>query len=287
MENIKFSVRTNLEKSLKNNEIFQKSLKIDKFRFSSWIVLEFLDRSLILMMAKLRVGTFDSWGRGRGWFGVGIIFLTWIFFFLGHGVCMKFFTHVTPFLSVHWTRVNFCWQGSCAFFFCYYFCISHSYVGQGVSPVCKTTACQGSHCMVNSLLASATERHRKSATKTTSSNPVLERYKDSLKKTLGILGACCHSDHSRWSTLATHQDTCGHTIQQAVYSFEDTRKANMTEKRRRGKDRDAAAPNLDATFICSRCSRACQSRIELTSHVRACSRGGKEKERRGEGTRRG
>lgn len=111
MENIKFSVRTNLDKSLKNNEIFQKSLKIDKFRFSSWIVLEFLDRSLILMMAKLRVGTFDSWGRGRGWFGVGIIFLTWIFFFLGHGVCMKFFTHVTPFLSVHWTRVNFCWAG--------------------------------------------------------------------------------------------------------------------------------------------------------------------------------
>jgi len=139
--------------------------------------------------------------------------------------------------------------------------------------------------MVNSLLASATERHRKSATKTTSSNPVLERYKDSLKKTLGILGACCHSDHSRWSTLATHQDTCGHTIQQAVYSFGDTRKANMTEKRRRGKDRDAAAPNLDATFICSRCSRVCQSRIELTSHVRACSRGGKEKEReeRGQG----
>jgi len=141
--------------------------------------------------------------------------------------------------------------------------------------------------MVNSPLASATERHRRSASKTTSSNPVLERYKDSLKKTLGILGACCHSDHSRWATLAAHQDTCGHTIQQAVYSFEDTRKANITEKRRRGKDRDAAAPNLDATFICSRCSRACQSRIELTSHVRACSRGGKEKERRGEGTRRG
>jgi len=109
--------------------------------------------------------------------------------------------------------------------------------------------------------------------------------KTKLKRTLGTLGDCCHTGHSRWSTLAAHhhtmyQVTWRHTIKQGVSSFEDIREVNRAEKRRRRNHRDAVAPALDATFICSRCRRACRSRIGLAKHECACSRGGKEKERR-------
>ena len=97
-----------------------------------------------------------------------------------------------------------------------------------------------------------------------------KRYKDSLKKSLDA----CHIDHRQWSTLAADRQDWRHTVHQAVSTFEDSRRDNLKEKRRRRKDREASAAVPDQTFDCSRCGRTCLSRIGLVSHQRACSRRG-------------
>ena len=98
-----------------------------------------------------------------------------------------------------------------------------------------------------------------------------KRYKDSLKKSLGA----CHINHSQWSTLAADRVTWRHIIHQAVSFFEDSRKNNLKEKRRRRKNIEASTTTVPGvTFDCSRCGRTCLSRIGLVSHERACSRRG-------------
>ena len=99
-----------------------------------------------------------------------------------------------------------------------------------------------------------------------------KRSKDSLKKSL----SASHIDHRQWSTLAADRVTWRQTIHQAVSSFEDSRKNNLKEKRRRRKNREASAAVPDVTFDCSRCGRTCLSRIGPVSHdqKRACSRRG-------------
>ena len=97
-----------------------------------------------------------------------------------------------------------------------------------------------------------------------------KRFKDSLKKSLNA----CHIDHRQWSTLAADRQAWRHTVHQAVSSFEDSRRANLKEKRRRRKERAASAALPDHTFNCSHCGQTCLSRIGLVSHQRACSRRG-------------
>ena len=97
-----------------------------------------------------------------------------------------------------------------------------------------------------------------------------KRYKDSLKKSLGV----CHIDHRQWSTLAADRKIWRHTTHQAISSFEDSRRASLKNKRQRRKNRETLAPNPDQTFTCSRCGRTCLSRIGHVSHERACGRCG-------------
>ncbi len=98
-----------------------------------------------------------------------------------------------------------------------------------------------------------------------------KRYKDCLKKSLGN----CHIDHHQWPTLAADRVAWRSTIQQAVSSFEDTRRAILKDRRLRRKNRKATPTiNPNQTFNCSRCGRTCLSHIGLISHHRACSRHG-------------
>ena len=99
-----------------------------------------------------------------------------------------------------------------------------------------------------------------------------KRYKDSLRKSLGV----CHIDCSQWSALAADRAAWRYTVHQAVSSFEASRKEDLGEKRRRRKIRAAstAASEPCQTFDCSHCGRTCLSRIGLVSHQRACNRRG-------------
>ncbi|KAK3884504.1 hypothetical protein Pcinc_011221 [Petrolisthes cinctipes] len=87
------------------------------------------------------------------------------------------------------------------------------------------------------------------------------------------LGACL-TDHCQWSTLAANRQVWRHMTHQAVYAFEDSRRASLKNKRQRRKNQETPAPSLDQNFTCSRCGRTCLSRIGLVSHVHACSRRG-------------
>jgi len=96
-----------------------------------------------------------------------------------------------------------------------------------------------------------------------------KRYKDSLKKSLGV----CHIDCSQWSALAADRAAWRYTVHQAVSSFEASRKEDLREKRRRRKIRAASAATSEPgqTFDCSHCGRTCLSHIGLVSHQRACN----------------
>ena len=93
-------------------------------------------------------------------------------------------------------------------------------------------------------------------------------FKDSLKKTFGT----CHIDYHQWSTLAADRQAWRHTVHQVVSTFEESRRANPREKRRRRKIRGSSAAIPDQAFNCSCCDRTCLSRIGLVSHQHACSR---------------
>ena len=95
-----------------------------------------------------------------------------------------------------------------------------------------------------------------------------KQYKNFLKKSLGA----CHIDHLQWSTLGADRLTWRHIIHQAVSSFVDSRKNNLSEKRRNSEASTTTVPGV--IFDCSRCGRTCLSRIDLVSHERACSRRG-------------
>ena len=95
-----------------------------------------------------------------------------------------------------------------------------------------------------------------------------KRFKDSLKKTLGT----CHIDHHQWSTLAADRQAWRPTVHQIVSIFEDSRRANLREKRRRRKIQGASAAIPDQNFNCRCCSQTWLSRIGLVSHQHACSR---------------
>ena len=95
-----------------------------------------------------------------------------------------------------------------------------------------------------------------------------KRFKDSLKKTLGT----CYIDHYQWSTFANDRRAWRYAVYQVVFTFEDSRRANLWEKRRRRMIQGALTAIPDQTFDCSHCSRTCLSRIGLVSHQHACSR---------------
>ena len=97
-----------------------------------------------------------------------------------------------------------------------------------------------------------------------------KRYKDSLPKTLGT----CHIDHHQWLTFAAERQPWRHTVHQVDSTIEDSRGANLWEKRRRGKIRGASPAMSDQTFNRSRCGRTCLSHVGLDGHQRACSRHG-------------
>jgi len=99
-----------------------------------------------------------------------------------------------------------------------------------------------------------------------------KRYKDSLRKSLGV----CHIDCSQWFALAADGAAWRYTVHQAVSSFEASRKEDLREKRRKRKIRAASAATSESgqTFDCSHCSRTCLSRIGLVSHQRVCNRRG-------------
>ena len=99
-----------------------------------------------------------------------------------------------------------------------------------------------------------------------------KRYKDSLKKSVGV----CHIDCSRWSAVAADRAAWRYTVHQAVSFFEASRKEDLREKRHRRKIRAASAATSEPgqTFDSSHCGRTCLSHIGLVSHQRACNRRG-------------
>ena len=94
-----------------------------------------------------------------------------------------------------------------------------------------------------------------------------ECFKDSLKKT----PATRHIDHHQWSALAADRQAWCYTVHQVIPTFEDSRRANLREKRHRRMIRGASAAIPDQVFNCSRCGRTCLSCIGLVSHPHVCS----------------
>ncbi|XP_069789966.1 uncharacterized protein [Narcine bancroftii] len=95
-----------------------------------------------------------------------------------------------------------------------------------------------------------------------------KRYKDCLKKSLGA----CHIDHRQWADIASNRASWRLTVRWAATSFEEDRRAHLTDKRQRRKN-PTSNPN-QPIFPCNHCNRACLSHIGLVSHQRACSRRG-------------
>ncbi|KAJ7411528.1 hypothetical protein WISP_102353 [Willisornis vidua] len=62
-----------------------------------------------------------------------------------------------------------------------------------------------------------------------------KRYKDSLKQHLRLGLIECH----QWSTLASSQDSWGHTIHNAAASFENAHRISLKEKRQSRKNRSS------------------------------------------------
>ena len=73
-----------------------------------------------------------------------------------------------------------------------------------------------------------------------------KRFKDSLKKTRGT----CHINHHQWSTLVADLQAWCRIVHQVVSTFEDSRRANLWEKRRRRKIQGASAAISDQIFNC-------------------------------------
>ncbi|XP_069749915.1 uncharacterized protein [Narcine bancroftii] len=92
-----------------------------------------------------------------------------------------------------------------------------------------------------------------------------KRYKDCLKKSLGA----CHIDHRQWADIASNRASWRLTVRRTATSFEEDRRAHLTDKRQRRKN---PTPNPNQPiFPCNRCNCVCLSRIGLVSHKRACS----------------
>ncbi|XP_069750711.1 myelin protein zero-like protein 2 isoform X2 [Narcine bancroftii] len=89
-----------------------------------------------------------------------------------------------------------------------------------------------------------------------------KRYKDCLKKSLGA----CHIDHRQWADIASNRASWRLTVRRAATSFEEDRRAHLTDKRQRRKN---PTPNPNQPIF--PCNRVCLSRIGLFSHKRACS----------------
>ena len=71
-----------------------------------------------------------------------------------------------------------------------------------------------------------------------------KRFKDSPKKTFGT----CHIEHHyQWSTLAADRHAKRRIVHQFVSTFEDSRRANLIEKRRRRKIQGVSAAIPDQT----------------------------------------
>ncbi|XP_069776220.1 uncharacterized protein [Narcine bancroftii] len=90
-----------------------------------------------------------------------------------------------------------------------------------------------------------------------------KRHKDCLKKSLGA----CHNDHRQWADIASNGASWRLTVWRAATSFEEDRRAHLTDKRQRRKNPTPNQPIFP-------CNGACLSRIGLVSHQRACSRRG-------------
>ena len=94
-----------------------------------------------------------------------------------------------------------------------------------------------------------------------------KRYKASLNKTLCIY----HVDLHQRRTLAIDRQVWRRTVHQVIVTFEDCRRANLTEKRRWRKIRGASAAISDQTFECSRClvgyQRPCNWRGQSPSYI--------------------
>ena len=128
-----------------------------------------------------------------------------------------------------------------------------NYGGQGMFRGWRTTACRRSSC----IFAPSSGHRDRGAPK--------KWYKDTLKKSL----SACNLDHKEWSTLAEDRNSWRHSIVTATSSFESTRRASIEEKRHWRKISAATTPNLENTFPCKHCNRACRSCIGLVMHERA------------------
>ncbi|XP_069745531.1 uncharacterized protein [Narcine bancroftii] len=92
-----------------------------------------------------------------------------------------------------------------------------------------------------------------------------KRYKDCLKKSLGA----CHIDHRQWADIVSNRASWCLTVRRAATSFEEDRRAHLTDKIQRRKN---PTPNPNQPiFPCNHCNHVCLSHIGLVSHKRACS----------------
>ncbi|XP_069798412.1 uncharacterized protein [Narcine bancroftii] len=82
-----------------------------------------------------------------------------------------------------------------------------------------------------------------------------KRYEDCLKKSLGG----CHIDHRQWADIASNCASWRLTVRRAATSFEEDRRAHLTDKRQRRKN---PTPNPNQPiFPCNCCNRVCLSCI--------------------------
>lgn len=100
-----------------------------------------------------------------------------------------------------------------------------------------------------------------------------KRYKDLLKSSFGRFGIC----QTNWTELATDRATWRATINKAATSFEQDRRTEAVEKRKKRKEKTKnVASNTSNSqlpvYNCDHCGRSCGSRIGLYSHQRACKK---------------
>ena len=91
-----------------------------------------------------------------------------------------------------------------------------------------------------------------------------KRFKDELKTSLNSSGL----NHTEWEERASNRVSWRDDVRRGVSSFEENRRAQAREKRRRRKDR--TTEDSTQSYVCSKCDRVCLSRIGLFSHQRSC-----------------
>ncbi|KAK4323051.1 hypothetical protein Pmani_006235 [Petrolisthes manimaculis] len=97
--------------------------------------------------------------------------------------------------------------------------------------------------------------------------PVL-RYKDVCKRDLKV----GNINPANWETVAADCNGWSFAVRAGLQRSEQRREDQWEKRRERRQQRAAAAPTEPgADYICSKCNRACRSRIWLYSHSRRCN----------------